>query len=88
MKKILINILKVLKFLFIFVVKFASWTFFVFLIAGTFFGIYAFNKIRPYINDNINEAKIVVANSTYEDFLTNETTYIFNDNTFHKSPYS
>ena len=80
MKKILINILKVLKFLFIFVVKFASWTFFAFLIAGTFFGIYAFNKIRPYINDNINEAKIVVANSTYEDFLTNETTYIFNDN--------
>ena len=45
MKKILVNILKVLKFLFIFVVKFASWTFFVFLIAGTFFGIYAFNKI-------------------------------------------
>ena len=80
MKKIFNKVLKVLKFLLVFIIKFASWTFFAFLIVGTFFGIYAFNEIRPYINDNINEAKTVIANSTYEDFLTNETTYIFNDN--------
>ena len=39
-----------------------------------------FIYIKPIIKENIFDAKIAINNSKVTDFLTNETSFIFNDN--------
>ncbi len=37
-------------------------------------------KYKPFLDECKHDSKLDVSNSTYETFLTNETSYIFNDN--------
>lgn len=60
--------------------KILGWFFLMILTIITTASIVVFVKIRPIIKANFEEARSVIENSTYEDFLTNETTYIFDDN--------
>lgn len=41
--------------------------------------IFLFNEVRPFIVDNIKEARETIQASSKEDFLPNETTFIFTD---------
>ena len=59
---------------------FLGWFFLTLLVLGTTAAILIFIKIRPIIKENIEEARKAIENSSYENFLTNETTYIFGDN--------
>ena len=60
--------------------SFLGWFFLTLLLIGTTASIVIFIKIRPIIKENIEAAYTAIQDSEYEDFLTNETTYIFNDN--------
>ena len=60
--------------------KFIGWTILIVIMSISFASILLFWKFRPAIKENIRIARADVSDSTYESFLTTETSYVFGDN--------
>ena len=76
MKKVLDIILKIIKF----ILKFIGIILLILILSSFIIGIYFYNKYKPIYDEYSEEARIYVEKSTEETFLTDNTTYIFNDN--------